>query len=72
MFVFFAKMGDTYTNMNLRGIFTAVKDPWTYKDIRNYGIFKDTQTQVIPNNHNKLSEARVWKQAQPGFLRFTP
>lgn len=73
MFVFVAKMAETYTiPMSLKGIISAVPDIWTGKDIQNYNSFTDSRTQVIPSNNNKLSEARVWKMSQPGFLRHTP
>ena len=73
MFVFLAKMADTYSlPFSFRGIMTAVRDQWTSKDIRNYGAFQDSRIQVIPSNNNKLSEARLWQISQPGFLRFTP
>ncbi len=73
MFVFIAKMSETYTvPFSLTGIISAVPDIWTAKDIRNYGAFTDSRVQVIPSNNNKLSEARLWKLSQPGYLRFTP
>jgi len=73
MFVFLAKMSETYTiPFSTRGIISAVWDPWTAKDVRNYGAFTDSKTQVIPSNNNKLSEARLWQVSQPGYLRFTP
>ena len=73
MFVFIAKMAETYTvPLGLQGIISAVPDIWTAKDIRNYVAFHDSHTQVIPSNNNKLSEGRLWKLAQPGFLRWTP
>ena len=73
MFVFIAKMAETYTvPLSLQGIISAVPDIWTAKDIKNYSAFNDSHVQVIPNNNNKLSEARLWKVSQPGFLRFTP
>ena len=56
----------------MTGIITAVPDIWTGKEIRNYSAFSDSHVQVIPNNNNKLSEARLWKISQPGFLRWTP
>jgi hypothetical protein len=73
MFVFVAKMAETYTiPLSMTGIITAVNDPWTSKDVRNYGAFTDSHTQVIPRNQNKLSEARLWQLSQPGYLRWTP
>lgn len=56
MFVFVAKMAETYTApLSLTGILTAVPDIWTGKDIRNYRAFTDSHVQVIPSNNNKLS-----------------
>lgn len=56
MFVFVAKMAETYTApLSLTGILTAVPDMWTGKDIRNYSAFTDSHVQVIPSNNNKLS-----------------
>jgi hypothetical protein len=73
MFVYVAKMAETYTiPLSLNGIMTAVYDPWTSKDIRNYSAFTDSHTQVIPRHQNKLSEARLWQLSQPGYLRWTP
>jgi hypothetical protein len=73
MFVFIAKMAETYTvPLALQGVISAARDQWTGKDIRNYAAYTDTHIQVIPNNNNKLSEARLWRISQPGFLRFTP
>ncbi len=73
MFVFMAKMAETYTiPLSLKGLINVVPDIWTAKDVANYGAFHDSHIQVIPSNNNKLSEARLWKLSQPGFLRFTP
>jgi hypothetical protein len=73
MFVFLAKMAETYSfPFTMGGAMTIVQDHWTAKDIKNYGAAKDSHTQIIPSNNNKLSEGRVWQLAQPGFLRYTP
>lgn len=73
MFVFIAKMAETYTvPFGLTGIISAVPDMWTAKNLRNYRALNDSHVQVIPSNNNKLSEARLWKISQPGFLRHTP
>lgn len=73
MFVFIAKMADTYTiPFGLTGILTAVPDVWSNKQVKNYRAYNDSHVQVIPRNQNKLSEARLWKISQPGFLRWTP
>jgi hypothetical protein len=73
MFVFMAKLGETYSvPFNLKGMMTIAPDAWTAKDIKNYDVYTDSHVQVIPSNNNKLSEARVWKVSQPGYLRFTP
>ena len=74
MFVFIAKMGETYTMPFpwQQGILSVAPDVWSHKDVRNYGAYTDSHTQVIPRNQNKLSESRVWQMAQPGFLRWTP
>lgn len=73
MFVFLAKMAETYSlPFTMGGVMSIVADPWTAKEIKNYGNYKDSNTQIIPSNNNKLSEGRVWQSAQPGFLRYTP
>ena len=73
MFVFIAKMAETYTvPFGLTGIISAVPDMWTAKNLRNYNALNDSHIQIIPSNNNKLSEARLWKISQPGFLRWTP
>ena len=66
-------MAETYTiPFSFKGIISAVPDIWTGKEIANYAAFDDARTQVIPSNNNKLSESRLWRLSQPGFLRFTP
>jgi hypothetical protein len=71
MFTFIGKITQEYTSLfNRKQV--AVEDQWTAKDIRNYAIYEDSRTQIIPSNYNKLPESRVWKIAQPGYLRRTP
>ncbi len=73
MFLFVAKMSETYTvPLGLTGIISAVPDIWTAKNVRNYHAFAASRSQVIPTNNNKLSEARLWTISQPGYLRYTP
>lgn len=50
----------------------ALRDEFTDKPIRNYQCYKDLNEQVIPRSDNKISEARVWRLNQPGYLKEVP
>lgn len=73
MLVFLSKMGATYGHaLSFNGKQHAVEDRWSWKDIKNYEAFQDSRFQIIPQNYNKLDEARLWKLSQPAYLRYSP
>lgn len=65
----------TYLGFNydyfLYGMMTH-DDEWTNKTIKNYEVYQDFKYQTPPTLDGRLSEEKLWKMNQPGYLRATP